>query len=360
MSIIDSSDLTIVTACRNRNFNLSKTLPSWLAINPACIFICDWGSTVPLSLDLLGVSQRYSAKINIFRVDADVAKSWVLTWAFNEALAKVDTPYTLKLDCDHEISIDFLVKNPIEITMFSRGHSRYAERGQEYINGAFFSCTELLRLVGYYDERITTYGWEDSDLYSRLYDACSKSSILAKNSIFHIDQDEEARTSNQIVSKEAVLADTLGIRVTEFLITRNRILCGMLWPWSRRDYINRLCIRGKFYNLEPDQMALYEHATLKAFDLHYDMKNLELASNLTSSEAYSRALYASEFNDSCVPLATGIAQMLKMYADAVKVGDSRLQGMIRHLLSAKNLPNDICASRMNSLDSIDKIYSKDE
>ena len=31
-------------------------------------------------------------------------------------------------------------------------------------------CSELLKSVGYFDERITTYGWDDSDLYLRLSD----------------------------------------------------------------------------------------------------------------------------------------------------------------------------------------------
>lgn len=357
MNQVNSSDVTIVTACKDREYNLSLVLPSWIAINPAFIFICDWGSANPITLESLGVSEVYAKKIIITRVDQDFAKTWVLTWAFNEVLAKVETLYALKLDCDHKISIDFLSDNPIEAFMFCRGHSRNASRGQEYINGAFLSCTRLLKIVGFYDERITTYGWDDSDLYARLYDASSKSSIIAKNSIFHIDQNENDRTINQAVSRESILASVLGIRKSEFLITRNRILCGMLWPWSSRDYATRYNIRDKFYNLEPDQLALHEYATLKAFSLYYDWKGLEVGSNLTASEAYSRALYASGVDCSCLPLATGIMHMLKMYSDAVKAGDKGLQGIIRHLLAAKNLPNSIIKSRKNSLDRIDEIHS---
>ena len=241
--------------------------------------------------------------------------------------------------------------------MFIRGHWRNAERGQEYINGAFLSCTKLLKMVGFFDERITTYGWDDSDLYARLYDACAKSAIITKGSIFHIKQGEEERTSNQRVARESTLADVLGVRITEFLISRNRILCGMLWPWSRLDYLHRHIIRAKFYNLEPDQIALHEYATLKAFSLHYDWKNLESMNNLTPCEAYSRALFASGDDRSCLPLATGVAQMLKMYSNAEKAGDDNLKGIIRHLLAAKDLPEYIIESRMNSLDTIDGLYS---
>ena len=354
---VNPAEVTIVTACRGRQINLSTVLPSWLKLRPAKILICDWGSAEPLTLNLLDVSDKYSAKIEIVRVSSDIAKTWVLTWAFNEVLAKVETPYALKLDCDHKIVENFLLENPIESWMFARGHWRNAEKGQEYINGAFFSCTKLLNMVGFYDERITTYGWDDSDLYARLYDACAKSSIIAKGSVFHIKQGEEERTSNQRVARESILADFLGIRTGEFLISRNRILCGMLWPWSRHDYTNRYSIRAKFYNLEPDQIALHEYATLKAFSLHYDWKNLESMNNLTPCEAYSRALFASGDDRSCLPLATGIAQMLKMYSDAEKVGDDNLKGIIRHLLAAKDLPKYIIKSRIKSLEAIDKLHS---
>ena len=351
------TEVTIVTACRNRQENLSTVLQSWLKLEVEKILICDWGSTEPLTLKLLGVSDEYSAKIEIVRVSPDIAQTWVLTWAFNEVLAKVETPYVLKLDCDHKISVKFLFENPIESCMFIRGHWRNAERGQEYINGAFFSCAKLLNMVGFYDERITTYGWDDSDLYARLYDACAKSAIIAKDSIFHVQQDEEERTTNQKVARESILAGVLGIRTAEFLISRNRILCGMLWPWSRLDYINRQNIRAKFYNLEPDQIALHEYATLKAFSLHYDWKNLESMNNLTPCEAYSRALFASGDDRSCLPLATGVAQMLKMYSNAEKVGDDNLKGIIRHLLAAKDLPEYIIKSRMKSLEEIDSLHS---
>ena len=110
--LVDSNDLTIVTACRNREENLSIVLPSWLRLNPASIIICDWGSAIPLTFESLGLNQVFANKINIIRVDTEIAKTWVLTWAFNEALAKVRTPFTLKLDCDHKVSADFLSKNP--------------------------------------------------------------------------------------------------------------------------------------------------------------------------------------------------------------------------------------------------------
>ena len=209
-----TNSLSIVTACRNREHNLKLAIKSWLLLEPEEIIICDWGSTVPINSDILEVN-GVSVKITVIRVEAD---KWILTWAFNEALSRVNTDFVLKLDCDHVVSKDFLEKNIPAKESFMRGHWRNAEKGQEYINGAFMSCTALLRAVGYYDERITTYGWDDSDLYERLYDACLKSSVFAKGTVTHLEQCETTRTKEQQVSIEAALASKLGINKTSFLI----------------------------------------------------------------------------------------------------------------------------------------------
>lgn len=354
--LVDSNDLTVVTACRNRERNLSTVLPSWLELNPAYILICDWGSGIPLTLESLGLNQAFSSKIEIIRINSEIAQTWVLTWAFNEVLAKVRTPFALKLDCDHKVSADFLIKNPLEAGMFSRGHWRNARKGQEYINGAFFSCTDLLKMVGYYDERITTYGWDDSDIYERLFDACNGSSIISSGTIYHIDQDEEERTSNQSVDIETVLSETLGIKKTAFLINRNRILCGMLWPWSSHDYTNRFQIRSKFYNLEAEQSALFEYATLKAFELYYRWNGLEAKTNIPASEAYSVALYSSKVDSSCMPISVGIAHFLGMYSNAAREGNTALQGIVRHLLINQSNLSKINDSRNNTLDSIQNLH----
>ena len=80
--------------------------------------------------------------------------------------------------------------------------------------------------------------------------------------------------------------------------------------------------------------------------------------NLPPCEAYSRALSALDYDSSCLPLATGIDQVLKIYSNAVKAGDDNLMGIVRHLLAAKDLPEYIVKSRQNTLDAIDKLHTK--
>ena len=42
------------------------------------------------------------------------------------------------------------------------------DENERHLNGVFLARVEHLRAVHGYDERIATYGWDDSDLYSRL------------------------------------------------------------------------------------------------------------------------------------------------------------------------------------------------
>jgi hypothetical protein len=355
MKSSNSEGLTIVTACRNRESNLKKTINSWLSINPYKIIICDWGSKVLLNHDNLGV-REYADKIDIIRVESE---QWVLTWAFNEALARVDTAYALKLDCDHTISSDFLDLNRPKPGQFIRGHWINAEKGQEYINGAFLSCTTLLKAAGYYDERITTYGWDDSDLYSRLYDRSCGSSIIAKGSIKHIEQCEETRTKEQMISKEAILASSLGIETTSFLITRNRVLCGMLWPWEENNFTNRLSIRAKWLNTpHPEEEALLEYATLKAYEHHYNWNEF-YKTGKAASQAYIDALYASKQDLCPKPCCLLLSDTLAQYTKAARNGNE-IEKNIAKLAILGSSPDSLLRSRLDALGKIDKVLGSSQ
>ena len=344
------SDFTFVTACRNREVNLKTAIQSWLYHSPAKIIICDWGSKQPLTLQSLGISDA-NQTVEIIRVECG---SWILTWAFNEALAKVRTKFTLKLDCDHVLSQNFFVLNCLQENGFLRCNWRYAAAGQSHVNGVFMACASLLKRVGYYDERITTYGWDDSDLYARLHELAESSALIASGSVYHIDQAEEQRTGEQAVDKESLLANYLGIKKTKFLIDRNRFLCQMLWPWDEWMYENRYEIRRRFAAPDPDEEALQELATMRAFDLYYPRHHsLQFQS---STEAYHRVLSSMFQDNSYRPSTVCLSSMLESYAQACRDGNLLKKNIIRMsmLTSATNL---VAIKRLEKLTSLDRSYS---
>ena len=217
----------------------------------------------------------------------------------------------------------------------------------------------MLRRVGYYDERITTYGWDDSDLYTRLYDAGLGSSVFAKGSLRHLDQCETTRTKEQEVSKEGALASHLGIEKTAFLINRNRILCGMLWPWNSNMFKSREQIRARFVAPEPEEEALIEHATLKAFEMHYQWKGLFGKTGIPAGEAYQQTLFAFSQCLSNRPSSLNIAQLLKRYSDACRSKNEFEMNLVRAALLS-NSPNTRLHSRLKAIDRVDVIHAKDK
>jgi len=335
---------TIVTACRNREANLSIAIQTWLKAAPAKIIICDWGSDEPLSHSRLGIPPGSIQEVDIHRVDAD---RWVLTWANNEVLSRVRSPYTLKLDCDHTISKDFFNKNVISANSFSRGHWRTQRSSQHYINGAFISCTELLKHVGYYDERITTYGWDDSDLYERLYESSTMASTLARGTIQHLDQNEEQRTSSQDVSQEARLANFLAIKKTKFLIARNRILTRMLWPWNEELFRNKHKIREAFFGINPAEEGLIEFATIRAFEQFYS----QLGQNKYQSaiDAYHAIISQDKNINTYRTSAYLAASILENYSRACQTNDDWQKNILRLGLLAASTNHAQSEQRLQAL-----------
>jgi len=351
---IPNNEVTIVTACRNREENLKKVIKSWLKIAPKEIIICDWGCYQELTLERLGLTDDEGVMVRIIRHEAT---KWVLTWAFNEALSAVKTRYTLKLDCDHWISHDFIRLNPIGYKQFRRGHWNQTDQSQKYINGAIFSCSYLLKSIGYFDERITTYGWDDSDIQLRLFEHSIGSGILNVNSIRHIEQSEEARTKEQAVTLESALAKSLGVETTLFLITRNRVLSGLRWDWSAKDYRQKEFTRNKINNLDCEEDSIIEYANIKAFEKLYEWFGEELKKRgcgSSATELYLEAVYKNTKDKSARPSTLAIADLLKRYTSACKEGNQLEKNLIRMAIYSCS-PSSRLHNRIQRLSDIERL-----
>jgi len=339
-----SSKTTIATACKNREANLTIAIQTWLETRPAKIIICDWGSDEPLTHDRLRIPIGFHRQVEIHRIEAD---RWILTWAFNEALRRASTPFTLKLDCDHIISKDFFEKNIITPNSFSRGHWRTQRSSQQYINGAFLSCTKLLQHVGFYDERITSYGWDDSDLYERLYEASTMATTLSRGSVYHLDQNEQERTNSQDVSLEKHLASFLAIQKTKFLIARNRILTRMLWPWNDQLFQARYEIREQFAGPNPKEEGLIEFATIRAFQQLYEQ--LDQNKYQSSIDAYHAIISQAKNTKNYQTSAYLAAFIVEQYSKACQANDDWQKNILRLSLLTSTTNQALIEKRLDAL-----------
>ncbi len=197
--------ISLVSACMNRQANLLKVLPSWLRSDANEIIIVDWSSTEPLAPMLAHIDD---ARLRVVRVDGE--PRWILTHAFNVGLRLARHAVVYKLDADIELTADGLARNRFAAGEFVRGFWKSAvdagEPDQRYTNGSFGAFKADLRAVGYYNERILTYGWDDSDLYARLSNSLGRAGrLLQHGSLRHLPQEEDQRLKHQAVDRTLAL-----------------------------------------------------------------------------------------------------------------------------------------------------------
>lgn len=166
--------LSIVAACKDRSAFLQTALPAWLSqLHPRLdeVVLVDWATSTP---DFVPLSEvvRASRDSRVSVITLAHASTWVLSRAYNLGFALARGEWILKLDCDTSVQPDFLKVHPLpsakERFFYRFDWARARDRNEEHLNGIFLVRTAHLRGVYGYDERITTYGWEDSDLYKRL------------------------------------------------------------------------------------------------------------------------------------------------------------------------------------------------
>jgi hypothetical protein len=221
--------ISIVTCCMNRNDNLVKALQTWLALPVDEIIIVDWSSS-PTVND--SISHIQDDRIKVVRVEGE--PKWILTYGFNVGLRFASYSKIYKFDADIQVSTDFLQKNTISSNLFVRGYWKEAlDRGEDnqmYVNGSFGCEKEALKEIGYYNELIRTYGWDDSDLYERLSSQQGLSTkYLDFHSVLHLEQKEEDRTIHQDVITDSFLGR---VKSTEFNNHRNKFIGRMTDYWN--------------------------------------------------------------------------------------------------------------------------------
>jgi len=186
------SGVTLVTCCRDRSVNLCLALPTWLAL-PGIneVVVVDWTSERPVVSDLVAAGLT-DPRIRVVRV-ADEPR-WVLTRAFNLGFRLARYDRILKVDADIQLEPGFLESNLLQKGQFCAGNWRLAMPGQAFVNGCFYiHHADLMRVNGF-NEYLTSYGWDDDDLYERLVAAGLVRCDVAPGSLHHLAHDDVART----------------------------------------------------------------------------------------------------------------------------------------------------------------------
>ncbi|CAN8073026.1 unnamed protein product [Agarophyton chilense] len=167
--------VTLVAACKDRTGFLQTALPGWLeAIRPQDdILLVDWGTRPPDHVPLEEVV-RNTAGPKVSVVTVQEPDQWVLSRAYNLAFSLATGDWIFKVDCDTEVRRSFFERHPLrrknyDFPFFYRFDWKKAgNENQKHLAGVFLARADHVAHVHGYDERIATYGWDDSDIYSRL------------------------------------------------------------------------------------------------------------------------------------------------------------------------------------------------
>ena len=221
--------ISLVSCCMNRNDNLKQSLYSWIRLPVDEIVIVDWSSSTPVAETVADIKDD---RIKILRIEGE--PRWVLTYGFNVGLRFASYSKVYKLDADIKVKEDFLEKNNFDSQSFIRGSWKSAlESGaddQVFVNGSFGCEKEQLLKIGFYNELIRTYGWDDSDLYERLSHECGlRQKFLCFDSLYHLEQEADDRTRYQNVIKNEFLGE---VPATEFNNYRNRFIGKTTEYWN--------------------------------------------------------------------------------------------------------------------------------
>ncbi len=224
--------VSLVTCCRNRSDNLKQALSSWLKLDEISeIIIVDWSSDTPLKREL-AVFTEADERIRIVRVDDE--DEWILTCAYNGGFRCASHAVILKADADIVINPDFFRRNKLCTGRFMAGNWRKVPKDQIHINGLFLAHKADLVNVGGFNEFITSYGWDDDDLYGRLSAHGLQRDDIDPDSIYHIPHGDEARSEafRKDHADRAVNAAEQLRKSSRYASRRNYYIAALMPAWS--------------------------------------------------------------------------------------------------------------------------------
>lgn len=225
-----SDGVSVIAACKDRTQTLRSALLSWASANGVDeIVIVDWSSSVSLRGQL---TPELAADPRLVVVSVDGQTEWILSRAYNLAANVASKSKLLKVDCDTLLEPDFIDAHPLPRERFYAGDWGVLETPATemlHLAGLLYLYRDDFLAIGGYDERVTTYGWDDSDIGGRLARIRSVQRFQY-DKVHHIAHSSALRIAHQ--NRHSLLsADNPHAAAVE--IQRNRILLTRfnLAPW---------------------------------------------------------------------------------------------------------------------------------
>lgn len=197
--------ISVVTVAMNRSDHLVKSALYVSRLNCHCEhIIIDYGSIERVSLDILPKDSR----IKLVRVDSTDNKWW-LTHSYNLGFALSKGDYIIKLDAD--VLSDKSFEFSVLACLHKYDHDLLCNRltlqdwqlpSKDFItNGLFIAKRSALEIIGGFNPYIKGWGWDEIDLYSRIFLSGFSIGRLPSLGVDCIEHDDERRIGTNVTAK---------------------------------------------------------------------------------------------------------------------------------------------------------------
>ncbi len=217
--------ISLITAVKNRKETLEEALKTWITHEQIDeIIILDWDSDESLE----PLVQKYQNG-KIFLAVVKNQPKWILSYAYNLAARLSSKDKVLKVDSDIKVLPDFFQHHKLTPWNFFTGNMDIARNDNEiHLNGSLYLYRKDFFKVNGYNEFITSYGWDDADIYLRIESQGLKRKNINPDDIYHIEH--FGRTTNQNRTRFVGGVDDKERSILNTLI--NQQICSVMPGWS--------------------------------------------------------------------------------------------------------------------------------
>jgi hypothetical protein len=184
---------TALVCLKNRTSHLIKNIGSWLSSGIDELIIVDWCSDESL---LPMLEKLNNDKIRYVRVENET--SYIRSYAQNLGAKFCRYDKILKLDADINIVDEkFLDKHRIKPGEFYVSDYLCARNDNEkFTHGIMYLDINDYFSINGYNEIIIDYGWDDSDITSRLLMSGLHKKLFNLDTIYHVPHDNNTRVNH--------------------------------------------------------------------------------------------------------------------------------------------------------------------
>ena len=187
--------VTMYVHLMNRNQNVEKNILNWLGQKIDELILLDWSSDPPVS-SIQGV--RNDPRVRIVRVAGQT--KFIRSVAQNLATRMARNKCIFKCDSDVAFTGDFFSAHVLKKGEFWVGDWHQArDLNERHLHGeAYYHIDDFERVNGY-DERIISYGHDDTNFKDRMVLSGIIKKVFSYNQIYHQPHDNILRATNQDV-----------------------------------------------------------------------------------------------------------------------------------------------------------------